>query len=268
MEFALKVISSFLVGGGYVFTVVWLAEQLGSRIGAAIAGLPSTILVGLIFIVLTEGAEAGREATAIVPFMFSAALIYALVYSHMASIVKIKLRYPIAVVAASAGWLMYSLVIRQLTAIAFLYVAAFGLISLLGFWYALRGSKNVDVVRVKLPKNIHFLRFTTGGTIIACSVMAARLLDPSWGGIVASFPAMLGVILYFLSKSQGENFLKGFIKNLPISYISSLTFLVIVHQTLTNLPAAFGFALGMLGAGSYMLLLIQFKRITPTSPGA
>lgn len=54
MDFALKVALSFLVGGAFVFGVIWASEKLGSRIGGAIAGWPSTILVGLAFIDITE----------------------------------------------------------------------------------------------------------------------------------------------------------------------------------------------------------------------
>ena len=80
MDFAIKVILSFIVGGTWVSGVIWLSEKLGSRVGGAIAGIPSTILISLIFINLTQGPADAREALTIVPLMFSASLIYAFVF--------------------------------------------------------------------------------------------------------------------------------------------------------------------------------------------
>jgi hypothetical protein len=261
MEFALTVVLSFLIGGAYVSGVIWLSERIGSRAGAAIAGLPSTILVSIVFIVFSEGPEVARAAVAVVPLMFTSALIYALIFLRMVATFKNAARYPIAVIVATLAWLLTALIIRQTASIPFYYAVLFALFSLFGFRYALRKYVTVKSVKIKLTDNIYLLRFIVGGALIAASVIAAHVIDPTWGGIIASFPAMLGVILYFLNKSQGDKFLKGFLRSLPLSYIGSLTFIIIVHQTLTNIFSYASLILGMAGAGLYIWLLITARSI-------
>ncbi len=259
MDFALKVILSFLIGGGYVLAVVLISERVGSRIGATIAGLPSTILIGIIFIILTSGSEAGRTALAIVPLMFSATLLYALVFIIITAKINGRKRLIAGVGVATTIWLIYSLIIRQLASLPFWVIVMLGVASLIAFSVGLSKFRSVNTNRVKLPKSTHTLRFLTGGAIIAASVLAARYFSPTWGGIIASFPAMLGVILYFLDKTQGNLFLRGFIRSLPIGYVSSLLFVVVTHALLATVHPAISIALGMFAATVYTYVLATSK---------
>jgi hypothetical protein len=259
MDFALKVILSFLIGGGYVLAVVLFSERVGSRIGATIAGLPSTILIGIIFIILTSGSAAGRTALAIVPLMFSATLLYALVFIVITAKLTGRKRLISGVLIATFVWLVFSLAIRQMASLPFWTIASLGTLSLIAFSIGLRKFRSVDTNRVKLPKSTHLLRFLIGGAIIATSVLAAKFLSPTWGGIVASFPAMLGVILYFLDKTQGNLFLRGFIQSLPVGYVSSLLFIVVTYILLATVRPVISIALGMLAAVIYTYTLASSK---------
>lgn len=255
MEFFLKVVLSFLVGGSYVVTVILLSEKVSSRAGAALAGMPSTILIGLIFIILANGTAAGRDALAIIPLMFSATLLYALVFVYLAKLNNMMISISLATIA----WLAYSSAVKQLDFLSFAAITLIGVTSLALFRIGFTNFKSVDAKKVSLPHKINFLRFLAGGTIIAGSVLAAHYLDATWGGIIASFPALLGVVLYFLNKSQGSNYLLGFIKNLPLSYVSSLLFVIIVHQTLGHIHPAISIVLGMACAGIYTYTISSLK---------
>jgi hypothetical protein len=259
MDFALKVILSFFIGGGYVLAVVLLSERVGSRLGATIAGLPSTILIGIIFIILTGGPEAGRSALNIVPLMFSATLLYALVFIMITARISGRKRLTLGVMTATFVWFFYSLTIRQMASLPFWFIAFTGAFSLIVFSLGLSKFRSVDTNRVKLPKSTYMLRFLTGGAIIAGAVVAAKFFSPTWGGIVASFPAMLGIILYFLDKTQGNLFLRGFLRSLPIGYVSSFLFIVVTYVSLTVVHPAISIALGMLAAVIYTYLLATSK---------
>ena len=52
-----KLLLSFLVGGCWVTLTTIIAEKFGSKIGGLLGGLPSTIVVSLLFIGLTQNAE-------------------------------------------------------------------------------------------------------------------------------------------------------------------------------------------------------------------
>lgn len=257
MDFIIKVVLSFIVGGSYVAGVIWLSEKLGSRIGGAIAGLPSTILISMIFINITQGPADVREAVAIVPLMFMATLLYAIVFLKVEANTK---RHPVAIITATIAWTSVALVFKLFSKLDFIYIVAIGVAGLVGFKIAFHKFDTTAPKKIKLPKNIYLIRFIIGGSVIASSVLIAKLLGPVWGGVVGSMPAMLGCILYFLSKSQGSEFLHGFLRRLPLSYISSLLFLVVIHQSLTNINSVLAFTLGMSGASIYTFSIIYFKR--------
>jgi hypothetical protein len=107
---------------------------------------------------------------------------------------------------------------------------------------------------------MYAIRFITGGTVIAAAVLAARILGPVWGGVVSSLPALLGSVLYFLNKSQGDKFLEGFLRLLPLSYVSSFVFLILIHQLLTKLPGVLAFTVAMSGALLCTSAILFFKR--------
>ncbi len=260
MEFVLKVILSFLVGGSYVAGVVWLSEKLGSKIGAAIAGLPSTILISIIFIAALDGADDAEKALSLVPLMFMATLAYALAF---AKALKLRRKSEALIPAVAVGtlvWFLVVLVVRQASSLNFLIVTLISIISLVALHFGLKQLRDKKPTKIKLPKHMHAVRFVIGGSVIAASIVAARMLDPQWGGIVASFPAMLGVILYYIYKSQGAEFVEGFIKSLPISYFGSLTFIVIVHETVTSINFILSLSLGMVGALIYTILLLKARK--------
>lgn len=260
MEFALKVALSFLVGGSYVAGVVWLSEKLGSKIGAAIAGLPSTILISIIFIAAIDGADNAEKALSLVPLMFMATLAYALTFAK-----SLRLRWKSetlmpAIIIGTLVWFLVVLIIRQASGFSFLAVTTISILSLLALHFGLKQLRDKKPTKIKLPRHMHVVRFVIGGGVIAASIIAARMLDPQWGGIVASFPAMLGVILYYIYKSQSVEFVEGFIKSLPISYFGSLIFIVIVHQTIANINFVASLILGMLGALAYTSLLLKARK--------
>lgn len=259
MDFVLKVVLSFIVGGAYVSGVIWASERLGSRIGGAVAGLPSTILVGLAFIDITEGPSAARSAVAIVPLMFFATLIYGLIFMKATSILKGKNRTLSASLIATIVWLAVALATRQFSNVNFLYIVLVAIFGLVGFRYLFRNFGSIPPVKIPLSQRIYALRFVIGGTVIACSVVVARAISPVWGGIVSSFPALLGSVLYFLNKSQGSEFLKGFLRRLPLSYLSSLIFIILIHQLIIRVSGFYSFLIAMAGATAYTFLLVFLR---------
>jgi hypothetical protein len=260
MEFAARVFLSFLIGGTYVAGIVWVSEKLGSRIGAAVTGLPSTILVGLAFIAVLQGTEAAQTALKLVPLMFTATLIYAILFIAGLKLARSAFQNTFAILLGTLGWLLTVLVIRTAIHLPFALIAVASVCSLFIFWLAFKQLSHDVHTRVILPKSAHLIRFLIGGFVIAGAVIASHYSGPAWGGIIASFPGMLGVILYFVNKSQGIKFAEGFLKSLPLSYFGSFTFIVVVYATITRITPLMSFILGLLSAMSYMLVMLKLTR--------
>ncbi|HVA10813.1 MAG TPA: hypothetical protein VNG32_01445 [Candidatus Dormibacteraeota bacterium] len=260
MEFVLRVILSFVVGGGYVSGIIWLSEKLGSSIGGALAGVPNTLLIGLIFINITEGPESTKVATAIVPVMLATTLFYTWVFIKVSSLTKLS-RYLFLSVIATMAWLVTSAILREsLSKTGFSYIVILGLAGILLFQYALHKYAVVVAKTRILPSSVYLARFLVSGAVIASAVVVARYSGPLWGGVVSSFPATVATALYFLSKSQGSEFVKSFVKRLPLAVISSLLFVIVLHQTLTRLPTITCFLLGMSCSLICTLILLSIKK--------
>ena len=260
MEFILRVILSFIVGGGYVSGIIWLSEKLGSRIGGALTGVPNTILVSLVFINITEGPQSTKLATAIVPVMLAATLFYGWVFVKASSLTKPK-RYLLVSVVATLAWLVISAILREsLSKTDFVYIIILGLVGISLFQYLFHKYMVVVPKKRILPSSVYLARFVISGAVIAAAVVVARYSGPLWGGVVSSFPATVVTALYFLSKSQGSEFAKSFVKRLPLAVISSLIFIIVMHQTLTRLPTITCFLLGMTGSLIYTFILLSIKK--------
>lgn len=261
MDFALKVLVSFLVGGAYVSGIIWASEKLGSRVGGSLAGLPSTILVGLIFIDVTEGSNSAQAAVAIVPLIFMASLAYGVVFIEAGKTIgnvgnSLKLSF-----LAMLAWLVIVVPEKMLLgSLRFAFICLIALAGLVLFRFLVSKYGSALPVRLPLPRQVYFIRFAMGGAVIAASVIAARLLGPVWGGVISSFPGLLGTVLYFLNKSQGGKFLEGFVRRLPLSYFSSFIFLVVVHQTILKLSDGLSFVLGLICALAYTVILVLYKQ--------
>src|SRR5260221_14387282 len=80
--FTLKLILSFVVGGSYVIGATIVADNLGTKLGGLIAGLPSTILFGLLFIAWTQNTQASVEATTLLPAVIGVACFFLITYVY------------------------------------------------------------------------------------------------------------------------------------------------------------------------------------------
>ncbi|GEM_PF-866598 len=261
MEFGLKVALSFFVGGAYVSGILWFSERLGSRIGGAIAGIPSTLFISLAFISVTEGSKAARSATTIIPIMIVAALFYGWIFIQVASLYKTARRHLWATIGATLAWLLVSVGIRALfSGVNFAYIVLAAVIGIGAFYAYFRRFPPVQPKKISLPHAIYVTRFLTAGLVIAGAVLAARLLGPLWGGVVSSFPATIASSLYFLNKSQGCAFTKSFVRHLPFAFVSTILFIIVLHQTLTRMPTFASFAIGMASALAYTYGLVSLKQ--------
>lgn len=66
--FTFKVLLSLFVGIIFVVVSTYIAERVSGKIGGLIVGLPSTAVISLAFIGLTQGVTQAVVASSIVPF--------------------------------------------------------------------------------------------------------------------------------------------------------------------------------------------------------
>ncbi|HUD10434.1 MAG TPA: DUF3147 family protein [Candidatus Saccharimonadales bacterium] len=263
MDFALKVLLSFIVGGLAVSAVVWTSERLGSHIGGAIAGIPTTISLSLIFICFTEGSSTARASSVIIPVIILVGLLYTFVFTQAARYMNIRNKQLGATLIATMAWLVAAVIVRFVFANANLLVTV--LVFLVGVViakYLFRNLRSAKPKKLNLPNSTYAVRFLVAGGVVASAVLATRLLGSLWGGVVSTAPAIASISLYLLYKSQGSAFTEGFVKRLPLSYVSAVVFVVILHTTLTHVPTYLAFLLGIIGSLTYTYILLIVNKPT------
>jgi hypothetical protein len=181
--------------------------------------------------------------------MFIATLVYAAIFLRLLGKKWESSHGLVAFTTATALWLGVALLaIAVLHRTNFLVTVLIAIAGLISFHTIFRRFSVMPPKKAFLPQHIYVVRFLLGAILVSSAVVAARLLGPVWGGVIGSFPAMLGSVLYFLAKSQGPQFLEGFLRRLPAGYISSLTFIVLVHETITRLPVVLSFVVSLSAA--------------------
>ena len=104
--FLLKLLLSFIIGGGLVTIGTVASEKFGTKIGGLISGMPSTSLVALFFIGLSQSAFVASQSTAIIPIVVGIDALFVAVY-----ILLSKINFYFAVSCSLLLWLASSLVL-------------------------------------------------------------------------------------------------------------------------------------------------------------
>lgn len=236
--FLFKLALSFLIGGTWVVGATIFADKLGSKVGGLIAGLPSTIIFGLLFLAWTQTPQAVVEATTIVPIVSGVSCLFILTYIYF-----IKKGVWIALFISLLIWflLVLSLVILDFNNY---FLSILGYVILLTFSYLIIEKK----VRIKsLPgKKIIYtfpvilLRGLLSGSVIASAIIAARIGGPIWGGVFSTFPALFTSTMLVTYFSQGAEFSAATMKASMVSAISVVVYSMIVRLAYIPLGVLLG----------------------------
>ena len=262
MTFFIDVILSFFIGGLFVAGVILFTEKLGARVGATVAGLPFVSLLGLSFICITSGPVATKQACLAMPIFGISALFYGFVYEKAISMFKIKSRDIAASLVATLAWSVVNLILiaKLIPNISFVIVLAISALGVITFYLLFYNYPSVGVHRHSTTKEANLTRFFISGFIVAMSGIFAKFLGQMWGGLVASFPVTIAVGLYFLDKSQSDNFTKSFVKELPLAIVSMLIFVSVLYTTLIKIDTVSSFLISIIAAYIYAFIHIELRR--------
>ncbi|WP_419802644.1 DUF3147 family protein [Mucilaginibacter sp.] len=223
-----KVILSMVIGGVWVLGSTVIVDKFGTKIGGLIAGLPSTVVVALYFIGLSQGTQTAVQSTVVIPLAFAVNGPFMLAYAYLS-----KRGLWQSILSALAVWFVLSYLI-----IAFhLHNFIVGLvicISVLIFSIIIFENK-FSAISSLGQKTVYkkaqlFFRALFAGLIIGAAVFASHFLSPMIGGVLASFPAVFVSTLLILHNSQGSEIAVGLAKALLVSgFINVITYVIAVH---------------------------------------
>ena len=217
--FLVKLALSFVIGGSYIAFTIWVSEKFGSRLGGLFIGLPSTILVSLIFIAWTQNTDAAVQSTPVVPAaiaacsLFVVAFIYALRFGRLA-----------AILSATTVWFMLSLPLAMFSLNNIFISVALGLAFVGLSIFILRKFPHRKLERFHLSKRELLFRVMFSGSFVAIAVLFGKMLGPLWGGVFASYPAAFSSSLLLLEGKHGTDFASSVAKTMPYGSLTNIVF--------------------------------------------
>lgn len=250
--FWLQVALSFVVGGLYIAVCIWAAERFGSLWGGIIIGLPSTSLVSFAFIGLTQGTQAVVQAIPIVPLAFGMNAFYVLLFVKL----EARLGWKAALVLSLLAWAAILLPVTSLHPDNLAFTTAAG-IACMGLGVILgRGIANRKIDNTHTSTAEFALRAAFAGLVIASAVILAKTQGPTWGGMMAGFPAAFSASLILISRKHGNGFASAVAKNMPWGNLACIPYLLVAYILLPVMGLWAGLAAGY-AASLLAGLLIQ-----------
>ncbi len=248
--FVFQLVVTFLVGSLWLTGASILAEKFGSKIGGVIAGMPSSIVIALFFIGLTQTPIAASQATVVVPLIMGIDGLFIVTYVFL-----VRRSFLLALISSLFVWVCLSFVL------VLVHFHNFGL-SLFGFLVLLLLSYGVMeyVLHVKslAGRKTSFtfssllVRGLVSGLIITLAVAFAKLGGPLIGGVFASFPAVFLSTMILTYFAQGRAFSVSVMKTLMLSGTINTT---VYASAVRFLYPPFGLIGGTIG--SFLLSLVS-----------
>jgi hypothetical protein len=213
--FFLKLILGFIVGGAWITLATVAAEKFGSKVGGAIGGLPSTIVVTLFFIAWSQGPQQAFNSTTFLPLAFAVDVVYLIVYAILS-----RRGLMLGIAGALAAWFaLTAVLIWARVANLELALAVWIFALALGFYLAqnrlhLRSQSRVPIRYT--PLQIAG-RAMFSGLVIAFAIGMSRVGGPVWGGVFSAFPANFTSTLIITSRSVSVDFSRSLVTPLLVS---------------------------------------------------
>ncbi len=239
VDFWYQLLQSFLVGAVWVTLTTIIAEKFGSKIGGFIGGLPSTVLIALLFIGLTQSPAAAARASVVIPLTMGVNGIFTLIY-----LMYIRRGLLNALGRAFTAWLVLAGLIA-VSGIDQLWLTVTGWLVLLVFYLMIVEKfahipphGKVEVIYTPLQVVSRGL-FT--GTLIAIAVLITKIGGPVLGGIFSVFPVIFTSNMVITYRSGGLEFSRAVVKTLVASAMINVgVYAVAVHFCYPSLGLLWG----------------------------
>jgi uncharacterized membrane protein (GlpM family) len=262
MAFVVKVALSFLVGSAWVTVSTLAAEKYGSLVGGLVAGLPSTVVVALLFIGLSQSPLAASAATTLIPLTQGINGIFLVAY-----LILVRKGLEASLLGAMAVWAVQAALLLVIGLKSFLISLAGWLLLAAGCILIVEKAMNIPSrkgIKIRHTTSQIILRALFGGTVIAFAVFMAKAGGPSFGGVFSTFPAMFLSTIIITYRAGGADFSRAVAKSLLISGEVNIVLYAVLARFLYK---AWGLALGTsvalavcLGSGYLLFLYLKSRR--------
>ena len=244
-SFWFKLGMSFLVGGAWVTLSTVAAERFGSKVGGFIGGLPSTVVVALLFIGITQTSLVASRSTTIIPLVQGVNGLFIISY-----ILFVKRGFILSLASSLLIWFLLASILMVIGIRSFL-ISVVGWVFLVLICYLiveryLRISSK-DKVSVHYTSSQIIFRALFGGAVIGFAVFMGKVAGPMYGGIFATFPAMFISTIVITHRTGGADFSRAVAKALMVSgLINVALYAIAVRYLYVWLGLIYGTAIAIL----------------------
>ncbi len=258
--FWLRLGLSFLVGSLWVTLTTLSAERFGSKVGGLLGGLPSTVVIALLFIGITQSPLVAAQATTVMPLAQGLNGLFVITYMTL-----VKRGMWTAILGAIVLWIFQSILLFVLN-IQALWISITGWLALLilCYWILQQVMKvpSKDKIQAAYPLSQLTWRALFGGAVIAWAVLMGKLGGALLGGIFGAFPAMFLSTLIITTRYAGADFSRSVGKSLVISGLINVpVYELVVRQLYPTVGLGFGTGVALLcSLGTGYLTFLFMKR--------
>ncbi|AJF61512.1 TPA: DUF3147 family protein [Candidatus Woesearchaeota archaeon] len=247
-QFLTNLILAFVTGSLWVILTTAIAEKFGSKIGGAIGGLPSTVVITIFFIGLVESTDVAVQATTMQPLFLSFSGLFLVVYALMAKYGPFK-----AIAAGIAVWFVLAFIAVAVGYENYAVSLMICLLILLMSYYIFEKKlkiKSSKGIKVRYTPLQILARAAISGAIIVFAVFASRLGGPVFGGMFSVFPAMYSSTMIITHLYRGPKISAALAKTLLVTgvinvavYSGAVRYFYPVLGLVFGTLAAFGISL-------------------------
>lgn len=251
--YLVQIIQSFLIAGFWIAGATLLAEKLGSKAGGAIANLPSTILVSLVYVAIVRSPEYAAEAALAAPLGMAVNTIFLFLF-----IVMLQFNLLIAAFTALAFWFTMAWTISLTDEITVLFSIGFYFLAMFISFYLLEFRLKVPSAgKQKRPFRwwMLFVRAAFAGTVVATTVTISTFANSFWTGIFSTFPAVMLSTMTILSISQGATFARAVGKTMVLASVNIVIYAIAVHYFYNLVGVLWGTFIAFLLALLFIVLI-------------
>lgn len=249
----IQIIQSFFIAGLWIAGATLLAEKLGSKAGGAIANLPSTILVSLVYVAVVRSPEYAADAALAAPLGMAINTVFLFAF-----IVLLRLRLLFAIVLALLLWVGMAIGVSYSPYITVGYSVGLYLAATIVTFYLLEYVLKIPSVgKKKRPFKLWVVvvRTVFAGSVVGSTVAISTFASSFWTGIFSTFPAVMLSSMTILTLSQGAKFAQAVGKTMILASFNIVIYAICIHFFYTSIGVLWGTILAFLCAAVFILLI-------------
>jgi len=226
--FLVQLIISFFAAGIWITCTTLLAERLGSKLGGLIGNLPSTLLIGLLFVGIVKGTSFVSEAVPGVSVGMTLDTIFMFLFIVALNRFGLGISAGLSLIiwfglAVFADYFNYSNLWINSAIYFIVTISAFYILErVIKIPSEKKSRKKYSIIQLSL-------RGVFAGSVVASVLVLSKFSGPFLVGIFTTFPAVLMSTMLILALSQSNKFAQATGKILLLSSSNIVVYGIAVH---------------------------------------